>query len=87
MTETAPHDVGVEAQVTAHNARLTAGFANALSNAAPHISTEDVQALALFVTTSAQGLWSMSRIVSEAQPLRRLVQTLMDLLRARTCYE
>lgn len=83
MTEMAPHDPDVAAQVSAHNQRLKSGFANAISNEAPGMGRADIDALADFLVVSAQGLWSMSRIVETPKPLRRHAETLLDLLKCR----
>lgn len=83
MTETAPHDPAVEAQVEAHNARLQAGFENAVRNSASFLSSGEVTAIAQFLVITTQGLWSLSRIVHTTEPMYGHVATLMDLLRAR----
>lgn len=83
MTETAPHMPEVAAQVSQHNARLKAGFRGALSNAAKHLPDEELDCLADFLTTSAQGLWSMSRAVHSAASLRAHSTTLLDLITRR----
>ncbi|MEO0983667.1 MAG: TetR/AcrR family transcriptional regulator [Pseudomonadota bacterium] len=83
MTETAPHDPDVAARVALHNARLKAGFRNVLSNEAPTLDDTDRDALADFLVVSTQGLWSMSRVVSDAAPLRRHAATLLSLLETR----
>ena len=83
MTEMAPHNEDVANQVDAHNARLTAGFLNALKKAAPSISLQEQMKLARFLTVTAQGLWSMSRTVDDAKQLREYVSTLMLLIEER----
>ncbi len=83
MTETAPHDEAVARQVALHNARLTAGFYKTLRQTGPHLGDTEVQQLADFLTVSAQGLWSMSRVVKTAAPMRAHVTTLMDLLKGK----
>jgi TetR/AcrR family transcriptional regulator, transcriptional repressor for nem operon len=83
MTETAPHDREVRLKVEAHNARLKAGFRNALKGSSPRLRPAHADALAEFLVTTAQGLWSMSRIVDSGAPLRAHVTTLMTLLKAR----
>jgi TetR/AcrR family transcriptional regulator, transcriptional repressor for nem operon len=83
-TETAPHDAQISAEVAAHNKRLKAGFARALANEARGLPQTEIDALANFLVTTAQGLWSMSRTVSSAAPLRAHVSTLMSLLRRRS---
>jgi TetR/AcrR family transcriptional regulator, transcriptional repressor for nem operon len=83
MTETAPHDTEVRLQVELHNERLRAGFRNALWQAADRLDLNELDQLAEFLATSAQGLWSMSRVVDTAAPLMRHAATLMSLIKAR----
>lgn len=83
MTETAPHDEDVAAEVAAHNQRLTEAFENALRRAAPHLSDTDTASLGAFLTLTAQGLWSISRTTDRASQLRTYVGTLLDLLERR----
>jgi TetR/AcrR family transcriptional regulator, transcriptional repressor for nem operon len=82
-TETAPHDPQIQDEVGAHHARLKTGFAHALDNEGRKLSQEEVDALADFLVINAQGLWSMSRTVGSAVPLRAYVATLLSLLKAR----
>ena len=86
MTELGPHDRDVLDRVNWHNQRLHAGFKNALAAAdenEPPLSENVLNDLASLLVTSAQGLWSCSRSVDQAEPLRRIVATLLDLLKAR----
>lgn len=83
MTETAPHDPDIAKEVSNHNERLHKGFANALFNEHPALTKDEVSALADFLLVTAQGLWSMSRSVPSAAPLRAHVATTLSLLRAR----
>jgi len=83
MTETAPHNTNVAKQVEGHNARLTAGFLNALKADAPDLPLPKQKTLARFLTVTAQGLWSMSRTVNDATRLREYVLTLMILIEGR----
>ncbi|MEO0608519.1 MAG: TetR/AcrR family transcriptional regulator [Pseudomonadota bacterium] len=83
MTETAPHDDRVQAQVEAHNQRLTRAFDDALKAAAPRLDRQTAAALSAFLTLTAQGLWSMSRTTNHAQTLRDYVETLLDLVKLR----
>ncbi len=80
-TETAPHDDDVRAAVDAHLTRLRSGFRNALRST--DATEHDMDALADFLTVSAQGLWAMSRVVDSAAPLRSYVKTLMTLITQR----
>jgi TetR/AcrR family transcriptional regulator, transcriptional repressor for nem operon len=82
-TETAPHDTQIASEVTAHHLRLKTGFANVLSLEGVMLSVEERDALADFLVIITQGLWSMSRTVTSAAPLRRHVSTLFSLLQAR----
>lgn len=83
MTETAPHDPAIAKEVGAHNDRLRKGFANALSGEQAALTNEEVNALADFLVITAQGLWSMSRAVTSAAPLRAHVANILSLLRIR----
>jgi TetR/AcrR family transcriptional regulator, transcriptional repressor for nem operon len=82
-TETAPHDPHIAKEVATHHARLKAGFAHALNNERGVIGEVEIDALADFLVTSAQGLWSMSRTVTSAAPLRAHAATLLSLVKAR----
>ena len=75
MTETAPHDPEIAAMVLAHMERLAAGFRNALSGT---VGAKDRWAEARFLMISAQGLWSVSRMATDAAPLRDYVDGLMS---------
>lgn len=86
MTELGQHDADVLDRISQHNRRLHAGFKNALSAAdknEPPLSEEVLDDLASLLVTSAQGLWSLSRSVDDAEPLRRIVVTLLDLLKGK----
>ena len=83
MTETAPHDEDVAAQVAAHNARLTSAFMAAITRAAPKLPQQERKALSAFLTLTVQGLWSMSRTIDQASTLHDYVGTLMDILERR----
>ncbi|WP_172300432.1 TetR/AcrR family transcriptional regulator [Pseudoruegeria sp. HB172150] len=80
-TEVAPHDAEVLAAVAAHNGRLQRGFAEALRTAGE--PEGEVEAVAATVVTFATGLWSLSRVVEDADVLRRSVATFMDMLKGR----
>ena len=82
-TETAPHDSSIAKEVERHNRRLKDGFFKALSNEQSALPSKEIHALADFLVVTAQGLWSMSRTVTSAGPLRSHASTLMSLLRGR----
>lgn len=82
-TETAPHDPQIATEVAAHHRRLKQGFIGAFANEQSSLSRDEIDDLADFLVTAAQGLWSMSRTVNSAAPLRAHVSTLISLLRAR----
>jgi TetR/AcrR family transcriptional regulator, transcriptional repressor for nem operon len=86
-TETAPHDPQIADEVAAHNARLKAGFAHALANENCQLPRDELETLADFLVVSAQGLWSMSRTVISAAPLRAHVSTILSLLHTRLRHE
>ena len=86
MTELGPHDADVLDRVNRHNRRLHAGFKKTLAAAdknEPPLSEAVLDDLASLLVTSAQGLWSLSRSVDDALPLRRIATTLLDLLKGR----
>ena len=82
-TETAPHDDMAAEEVKLHMKRLTTGFSNALGNAAPNLTIEEQEALAEFLASFAQGLWSLSRTVTDSSILRRQATTAISLLKER----
>ncbi len=82
-TETAPHDDMAAEEVRLHMKRLTTGFSNALDNAAPNLPIEEREALADFLASFAQGLWSLSRTVSDPSILRLQATTAISLLKER----
>ncbi|MEM7251263.1 MAG: TetR/AcrR family transcriptional regulator [Pseudomonadota bacterium] len=82
-TELGPHDERARKLVRRHHDRLRAGFRTAIANSAPHLTEVACDELAEFLVTSAQGLWSFSRTVNHAEPLRRYAHTLMTLIEER----
>lgn len=87
MTELAPHDAAVSGIVAGHNARLHAGFRNALGNAA-HVKAAKTPAtrlndLATMLVAFTNGLWSMSRATSDPAPLRRAVREMLVMTEGR----
>lgn len=83
MTEVAPHDDDVRKLVDEHNARLWRGFRNALRNEGPKLSENEIDSLAISMVVFAQGLWSASRVTSEASSLRQAVHTFLNLISTR----
>ncbi|MEO1017247.1 MAG: TetR/AcrR family transcriptional regulator [Pseudomonadota bacterium] len=86
MTETGPHEARSMAAVRAHNDRLACGFHNALRNEANKRggrADAHLGELAAFLTISAQGLWSMSRAVESAEPMRSFARLLLELTMTR----
>lgn len=84
MTESGPHDAGFGALVRRHLDRLDAGFRNALRSATAKRGRDaDIEDLARFLTISAQGLWSVSRITAEAGPLKAFVGHLLRSVEER----
>jgi TetR/AcrR family transcriptional regulator, transcriptional repressor for nem operon len=82
-TETAPHDPQIASEVAAHHARLKTGFVHALGNERSLLPPVEIDALAEFLVTSVQGLWSMSRTIASATPLRAHAAILLSLLKSR----
>ncbi|MEP2734987.1 MAG: helix-turn-helix domain-containing protein [Erythrobacter sp.] len=83
MTETAPHDNDVAAEVQAHNELLTASFLQAITRHAPSLPKSERIAISSFLTMVAQGLWSMSRTIEKASTLRAQASTLISILEER----
>jgi TetR/AcrR family transcriptional repressor of nem operon len=75
-TEVAPHDARVRAAVAAHNARLHAGFARVLARAGARRTAPLAELLVAFTT----GLWTASRLTSDAGPLRASAHAMHTLL-------
>lgn len=86
MTEMAPHDAEIAGIVSAHNATLHKAFLRCLKNAqgaSAKLSKAELEALAEFLVTSSQGLWSYARNATDIRSLRNFSQTLIGLLEAR----
>jgi TetR/AcrR family transcriptional regulator, transcriptional repressor for nem operon len=87
LTEIAPRSVTVARVVARHNARLLAGFAAALSNSNKNspepMQADEIAELAQMLTVFANGLWSLSRTVNSAAPLRSATAAMMKLLCGR----
>jgi len=86
MTETGPHDEKVLAAVRAHNERLKNGFLNALRNENTRerkLLQSELEALAAFLATSTQGLWSFSRTLTGTRDMHQYAETLIQLTRKR----
>ncbi len=81
MTELAPHAPVVARQVAKHNERLRSGFRNALRGdgiAERHRSSRQaIEATATLLTIFSNGLWSYSRVVSDARPLRLAARSMV----------
>jgi TetR/AcrR family transcriptional regulator, transcriptional repressor for nem operon len=84
MTEYAPQAPQIAAIVAQHNARLRAGFANALRSdgiATRHKSSKPaIEATATMLVVFSNGLWSFSRTTSDARALRNAARTMSRLL-------
>ena len=75
-TEVAPADGPTMEKVRHHNARLRSGFVTAIKNQAasgPALTDTDMSELAGVCVIFTNGLWSMSRCVSDAAVLRAAV--------------
>lgn len=79
-TEVASGDPDVMAEVVRHNDRLRQGFAFALQNTAPHIEPQRAHELADVMVIFTNGLWTKSRIVSDGDVLRKVVQSFLLLM-------
>ena len=79
-TEVAPDDADVMALVHQHNDRLKQGFARALKTNAPTLDPKTTANMAMMMVIFTNGLWTMSRSVSDANILRQAVSNFLDLL-------
>nr|WP_319383599.1 TetR/AcrR family transcriptional regulator [uncultured Roseibium sp.] len=80
-TEVAPQDADVRQKVDEHNDRLLKGFASAIRNSAGSLSNRRSRQLAETVLVFATGLWSLSRVTSDAQRLRQVTTTFLSLMK------
>ncbi|MEM8540251.1 MAG: TetR/AcrR family transcriptional regulator [Pseudomonadota bacterium] len=80
-TEVAPQDADVAGKVNQHNDRLAAGFSQALRNSNSNLATKNIEQLAEVIVVFANGLWSLSRSVTDAAVLRDRVTTFLTLIR------
>ncbi len=87
MTELGPHKSDIQEIINAHNIRLYNGFLNATTHSAKsfHHKTPVIIARELsgILVPFTNGLWSFSRIISEAEELRNIVRNMMNLLEMR----
>ncbi|MEL6464830.1 MAG: TetR/AcrR family transcriptional regulator [Pseudomonadota bacterium] len=80
-TEVAPVDKDVVAQVLRHNDRLRNGFERTLRRSAPQTAPDMAAEMADLMVIFTNGLWTLSRSVTEADSLRRPVQNFLHLLK------
>lgn len=81
MVEGAPHDDRFRQEVLNHLARLKAGFRRALANERRRLQPQHpihLNQLADFLTISAQGLWAVSRVTSNAKALHNYADQLLS---------
>ncbi len=87
MTEVAPRSPRIAVIVGAHNERLRNGFRNALVNTtasrAVKLNKRETESLATLLVVFANGLWSMSRALTSAAPLRSAVRVQLRLIEQR----
>ena len=84
MTEVAPHNTVAAAFVGRHLARLHGGFARAIRNSAAQpdlVSVRQAEGYATCLVAFANGLWSMTRVLSDAQGLRCSVAAMLRGIR------
>ena len=82
--EMAPHDADVRRKVSEHNDRLRRGFASAIGNSrspATDRNDPEIARLAEIMVVFATGLWSLSRVVGDADELRLSVNDFIDLIK------
>ena len=83
-TEVAPHAPDVMALVDHHNDRLRQGFARALQQTETTLDRDKALELADVMVIFTNGLWTMSRSVSDAAVLRRAFQNFLSLVTEAT---
>ncbi|MEM7270915.1 MAG: TetR/AcrR family transcriptional regulator [Pseudomonadota bacterium] len=83
LTEMAPHDADVLARVQAHNDRLRRGFRTAIQNSARTDENFELNETTEALLTFATGLWSMSRISTDAAALMGAVASYLTTLERR----
>ncbi|MEO1141882.1 MAG: TetR/AcrR family transcriptional regulator [Pseudomonadota bacterium] len=84
MTEVAPQDPEVQKIVDTHNERLKQGFVGALRNSFSSTeskSDDEIEQLAQIMLVFTNGLWSLSRRVSNGQKLRDAANNFLTLIR------
>ena len=79
-TEVAPSEPDVLALVEHHNDRLRQGFLHALQGSEPNLVQTTARELADVMVIFTNGLWTMSRSVSEGDELRSAVRTFLGLI-------
>lgn len=79
-TEVAPNDADVMALVRSHNDRLRQGFAATLHQSGPTLAEDEVRERAEVMVIFTNGLWTLSRTVSDADVLRHAVSSFLNLL-------
>ncbi len=84
MTDRAPHAPEVATIVAAHVERLLAGFRNALRGqgiAVRHRSSKQaIEGMATVLVIFSNGLWSFSRVATDARPLRLATKSMITNL-------
>ena len=71
-------------EVRKHNARLHKGFRNAIETefaSERALSENDIEVLAEMMMIFTNGLWSQSRTVTDAAPLRLAVTQFLKMIR------
>ncbi len=84
MTEVAPQDPEVQKIVDTHNGRLKQGFVGALRNSVNSTESKsdaEIEQLAQIMLVFTNGLWSLSRRVSNGQELRDAANNFLTLIR------
>jgi TetR/AcrR family transcriptional regulator, transcriptional repressor for nem operon len=87
MTEVAPHRAEAMSIVNGHNERLHRGFSAALSNAAAGQDYAwgrgERRTLSWSLVVFANGLWTLSRTISDAAVLRHAARETLQLIEQR----
>ena len=79
-TEVAPNDPAVMELVNQHNDRLKQGFAGAIQQSSPSIERTRALEIAEVMVIFTNGLWMMSRSVTDANVLRLAVRHFLNFL-------
>ena len=79
-TEVAPNDPAVMELVNQHNGRLKQGFAGAIQQSSPSLERSRALEIAEVMVIFTNGLWMMSRGVTDANILRLAIRNFLNFI-------